>query len=154
MHIAYSLPTDHDGFLRRQCPTCLHYFKMHDGPANEEAEAQVSPSSYFCPLCGVSAKTDQWFTEEQVSYLDDLMESAAAQAVNEELASAFKNMRTRHFKIEKTGDFDVPDKPDPLVEPDDMTIVASPCHSWEPVKVPTGTVAPIYCLICGAAYAL
>ena len=41
--------------------------------------------------------------------------------------------------------------PDSLIEPDDMVIIAGPCHSWEPVKVAEEATAPFYCLVCGAA---
>jgi len=44
--------------------------------------------------------------------------------------------------------------PDPITEPDDMTIVASPCHGHELAKVPDTHVGPPYCLVCGSAFAV
>lgn len=35
-----------------------------------------------------------------------------------------------------------------------MVIVASPGHSYEPVKVPDGTRGPLHCLVCGSQFAL
>ncbi len=149
-----TLPLDNDGFLRRECPNCLREFKWHDGPANAEAEDQAAPDSYFCPFCGQPAVTDHWFTTEQVEYIEARGLSAAIQAIDEELDSAFRGMRSKHVKITKTGSLDAPAEPDPLVEPDDMMIVVSPCHSWEPIKVPEDTTGSLHCLICGQPFAL
>ena len=44
--------------------------------------------------------------------------------------------------------------PDSRIEPDDMVIIAGPCHSWEPVKVAEEATAPFYCLVCGGASAV
>ena len=49
---------------------------------------------------------------------------------------------------------DVADAPAPLVEPNDMEIVASPCHAYEPVKVPQELRGPFFCLVCGAEFAV
>lgn len=149
-----TLPLDNDGFLRRECPNCLRQFKWHNGPANEEAEAQPAADSYFCPYCGQPAVTDQWFTTEQVKYMQGVGMSIALRGINEQLDSAFKGMNSKHVKFKKTGSLDVPDEPDPLAEPDDMMIVLSPCHSWEPIKVPDSTVGKLHCLVCGQPFAL
>lgn len=42
--------------------------------------------------------------------------------------------------------------PRPLIEPDDMTAVASPCHPYEPVKVLDDWDQPLHCLVCGEPY--
>ncbi|MFE2961140.1 hypothetical protein [Nocardia tengchongensis] len=42
--------------------------------------------------------------------------------------------------------------PPAMTEPNDMQIIASPCHDYEPVKVPDERGGPFYCLVCGAAY--
>lgn len=149
-----SLPLDSDGFLRRQCPTCDRQFKWHDGPANEQAEGQAVVSAYFCPICGDPALVDQWWTSEQVQHINGVALPAALQGVNDELDSMFRGMNSKNFRITKKGQFDIPDEPDPLMEPDDMMIIASPCHAWEPVKVPEGSTSPFYCLVCGRAFAV
>jgi ribosomal protein S27AE len=154
VNVSYTLPLDHDGFLRRQCPNCLQYFKWHHGPANEEAEGQQAVSAYFCPRCGTQAVADQWFTVEQVAYIQEVVTPKAVQSIDDGLSSAFKGMNSKHFKVKKTGHLPVPEAPEELVEPDDMTIVASPCHGWEPVKVPDDAATPLYCLICGQAFAV
>ncbi len=154
MNISVPMPLDNDGFLRRECPNCMRQFKWHSGPANEEAETQPTTDSYWCPFCGQAAAADQWWTTEQLEYARGVAMPAAIQYLDDELSSAFRGLNSKHIKIKKTGHLDVPNEPDPLTEPDDMMIVASPCHGWEPVKIPEGTTSPIYCLICGEAFAV
>jgi hypothetical protein len=47
-----------------------------------------------------------------------------------------------------------PAPPEPLVEPADMVLVASPCHPWEPVKVAETWLSPLHCLVCGDPYSV
>lgn len=154
MSIPVSLPLDNDGFIRRECPNCVRQFKWHNGPASEEAENQPLADVYYCPFCGVAAATDQWLTTEQLEYAQGVAMPAAIQAFDDMLGSAFKGMHSKNVKFKQTGHLEVPDQPDPLTEPDDMMIVASPCHSWEPIKIPEDTTMPIHCLVCGQAFAL
>jgi Zn ribbon nucleic-acid-binding protein len=154
VNIPVPMPLDNDGFLRRECPNCEHQFKWHSGPANEAAETQPSPDSYFCPFCGEAAATDQWWTTEQVEYARAAAMPAALRSLDDELSSAIRKLKSKHIRVKKTGHLDIPNAPDPLAEPDDMMIIASPCHAWEPVKVPEDTTSPLHCLICGQVFAL
>lgn len=141
MEISVSLPLDVDGFLRRECPTCEQQFKWFDGRTEGVPDDYVYPDVHWCPLCGKSAVLDQWWTPAQLEYARD----AAAGPMLDELVSELGPA----FTVE--GHSDVPD---PLVEPDDMVIIAGPCHPWEPVKVPDEASAPFFCLVCGEAYAV
>lgn len=49
---------------------------------------------------------------------------------------------------------DRPEPPGALVDPDDMEIIASPCHSYEPVKVSESADRPFHCLVCGMPFAV
>lgn len=152
MEIPVSLPIDHDGFLRRECPSCFGEFKWHHGPANAEAEQLPSPVEYHCPRCGQSAPHNAWFTQAQAKYMREAAAPALTQMIDDELGKAFKGLNSKHIKVTKTARLSSPASPMPLTEPDDMEIVTSPCHAWEPVKVPHDAASPLYCLICGAAF--
>lgn len=149
-----SLPLDSDGFLRRECPHCEREFKWHDGPANEEAEQHPDADTHYCPLCGEPAPKDAWWTQAQL----DLVENATERYIGGELDEMFKGLesstRGNKFVQFKAGSSDVPDPSDPLVEPDDMLMVSSPCHAWEPIKIPEDHSGPVHCLVCGAAFAV
>lgn len=145
--IQVSVPLDSDGFMRRECPNCEQQFKWHHGPANEEAESHPSPESYSCPRCGEPGADDAWHTPEQL----ELIEQAALGVVGDELEAMFRG--TKGVTYERGSGSGASDA-EPLVEPDDMMIVSSPCHGYEPVKVPADHAGPLYCLVCGAAFAV
>lgn len=154
IQVSYELPTDHDGFLRRQCPTCDQQFKWHAGPANEEAEQQPDDQVYYCPLCGTVANSDQWFTDDQLDLIQAEAHSATMPQLDHMLDEVLKGLSGPNIKIKRTGHLETPAGPDPLVEPDDMLIVTSPCHAFEPVKVPADWSDPFHCLVCGEPFAV
>ncbi|CAH0300403.1 hypothetical protein [Rhodococcoides fascians] len=133
------IPTDDDGYLRRECPACEEQFKWHHGPIEGGPADLPSPNEYYCPLCGVPAATDQWWTKEQIEYA----QGRAMPAVLEQLSN--------EMGLEIKGASEVPTE---MTEPNDMIIVQSPCHAYEPVKVPNDYPQPLYCLVCGNAYAV
>lgn len=153
MDVQVSMPTDEDGFVRRECPSCKRHFKWHDGPANEEAESKAAPPSYYCPLCGEPAPVDEWFTQEQVDHVRGTAMPTLVRELQREMKDAFRSSRRSGIRFE-VGNGDVPDVPAALIEPNDMQIVASPCHPYEPIKVPDVMAGPFHCLICGGQFAV
>lgn len=134
-----SIPTDDDNFLRRECPTCERQFKWHLGPINALAAAEPTPDVYYCPLCGVAAGTGHWWTKEQLEY-------AQARAMPEVLEQLSNETGLRIASMSTV--------PEAMTEPNDMDIVQSPCHPYEPIKVPARHEQPIHCLVCGSAFAV
>lgn len=134
-----SIPTDDDNFLRRECPTCEGQFKWHLGPFDDKAAAEPAPAVYYCPLCGIPADTDQWWTKEQLEY-------AKGRAMPEMLAQLSNETGLR---VEHTSAV-----PEAMTEPNDMEIVQSPCHPYEPIKVPVDHDQLIHCLVCGSIFAV
>ncbi|MBE1485226.1 hypothetical protein [Plantactinospora soyae] len=149
MDISIQLPLDVDGFLRRECPHCEQQFKWHNGPANEEAEGHGPPPSYFCPHCGVPADHDSWWTHEQLDFIHGSASPAIMRSLQDELEQTFRRSKYISFKAEG----DTPNVPVALVELDDMHIITSPCHAYEPIKVPDGS-GPYHCLVCGSRFAV
>lgn len=149
--IQISVPLDSDGFLRRECPHCMRQFKWHDGPANEEAEQHARPAAYTCPLCGQPAADESWGTPEQVNLIEKAAMPFALGVVQGELEAMFRGMKGVEYK---RGDEEPADSADPLGEADDMTIVTSPCHDYEPIKVPEDHTGSLHCLVCGSAFAV
>jgi hypothetical protein len=155
MDIQVSIPLDGDGFVRRECPNCKQQFKWHDGPANEEAESKPAPPSYYCPLCGEPAREDSWFTQEQLAFIEGNAAPVMMREFERELKDVFGTSSSRRSGIRfdvKGGD--ILAVPAALTEPDDMQIIASPCHSYEPVKVPDDATGPFHCLVCGQQFAI
>lgn len=154
MDVPVSLPLDSDGFLRRECPHCMQEFKWHHGPANEEAEQAPPAEVYHCPLCGQPAGLESWWTPEQLDYIQQAAMPSVMQSLEDELDGMFRSTNSKHLSIKRTGHLDSREAPMPLVENDDMSIVTSPCHAYEPVKIPEPAASPLYCLICGSPFAL
>jgi hypothetical protein len=128
-----TIPLDSDGFLRRECPTCEREFKWR--PSAAEVEEPVEPAyeaDYFCPYCGVQAPADAWLTQAQLALAQNI-------AHREVIAPMVREL----------GAYETPDKLDPLIEADDMTLVSFPCHPSEPLKVLDDWRKPVRCLICG-----
>jgi hypothetical protein len=145
-----SIPLDDDGFLRRQCPHCNGQFKVHHGPTPDRPADYVDPPVYHCPVCGESAGLDQWWTEEQLEYAQGVAMGPILRDLSDELGRSMRGVRGIEFK---PGRIDEPEPPPALQEPNDMVMVISPCHSWEPVKVPQIAVASVFCLLCGSEFA-
>lgn len=147
--IQVSVPLDADGFMRRECPHCSRQFKWHNGPANEEAENHTRPAAYTCPLCGKPAPDDSWSTPQQIELVERAAMSDMREIMHEEFASMFRGKKGIQYK---RGRDEPLESAEPLVEPDDMTIVTSPCHPFEPIKISDDHAGTLYCLICGSPF--
>lgn len=145
--ISASFPLDEDGFLRRACPTCEREFKWF----NSEDESP-STNSFYCPYCGVSAASDQWFTHVQLEHIE-------ATVTGELLGPAMNDLERSLDGIARaSGGFISASmqRPErqlaaPVFEPNDLRRVTFDCHPSEPVKIDPAWVGPILCLICGTA---
>jgi endogenous inhibitor of DNA gyrase (YacG/DUF329 family) len=146
MDIRLDFPLDADQFLRRECPSCTREFKWHHGPTDSRPDDVTDPPQYTCPLCGKAANHDQWFTQDQLRYRDEMVEFYKMDVVNDEMQRLFGSNY-------KPGRSTAP-APSALFEPNDMIIIEPPCHPWEPVKVPEerADAGPLFCLVCGESY--
>jgi hypothetical protein len=150
MEIRVDFPLDVDGFLRRECPNCTKEFKWHHGPTDTRPDDAADPPRFYCPLCGQRANHDQWFTQDQVHYQQQVAEFYMHDALNDELQRAFRGLDNLTYE----PGLDSSPAPTTLHEPNDMIIVESPCHPWEPIKVHEGRAdsGPLHCLVCGHAF--
>ena len=132
-----SFPTDTDGFLSQECPSCNQRFKVIFGQGSEE------PIS-FCPYCGYNGQ-DCWFTQDQVDHIQ-------AMAADTIIAPELRKFEQR-LKGTSKGLFELDIKsnlPKPSVAPmetdDPFDILHFPCCK-ETVKV--DKQQKYFCLICG-----
>lgn len=149
IRIPIELPLDSDGFLRRECPTCeqdFKWFSHQEGDPDAETVDQ-----YFCPLCGVAAGTDSWWTPTQMEYVHGVSGPTIDRQLQDSVASMFKGIKGMTFKPNRSFSLGI-ESPEALAEPDDMMIAEPPCHPSEPVKVPEGR-SKVHCLICGQEFA-
>ena len=145
-----SVPLD-DGFLRRECPNCKREFKWHEEPTDDRPDNAVNPPMYYCPYCGTAAGPDEWWTEAQLDYAEAMAAGPALREMAEQMRQTLRPMNRGMIKL-SVDQPDEPEPPDPLVEPNDMVAVASPCHPWEPIKVTEDWQESIHCLVCGTEF--
>jgi hypothetical protein len=152
INVSFSIPTDDDGFFRRECPRCEREFKQfnHSDDADETHADQ-----YFCPLCGEPSNSDSWWTPAQLEYAYASASPAIDDFVNSALDDMLGGLKSNGFiKVERPGRYESETPaPEPLHEPNDMVIVEPPCHPEEPLKVPADATLLVHCRICGTAFA-
>ena len=148
--VPLSMPLDSDGFLRRECPACVEQFKWYSHDEGDTDAEQVD--QYFCPLCGVAAGTNSWWTPEQLDYAQGAAGPEIDRVIGDQIAGMVKGVKGMTYKASNDFSLDIPEG-GPLFESDDMVIVEPPCHPNEPLKVPEGRTARVHCLVCGSAFA-
>jgi endogenous inhibitor of DNA gyrase (YacG/DUF329 family) len=150
MKVRVDFPVDEDHFLRRECPGCGQQFKWHHGRTESRPDDAVDPPRFTCPLCGNPGDHEQWLTQDQQLYLQQVSEFHAQDAINAAMKDAFRGSRG----ITYTPGRSTSPAPTTLHEPNDMLIVEPPCHPWEPIKVPQQDAdrGPLYCLVCGESF--
>ena len=152
-----SLPLDPDGFISRQCPTCEGTFKWFHGETDVRPQDFVEPDSYWCPRCGEPADPNSFYTVEQAEYINQVSLQALAPELSQILGDALNSAgRNSPITFEQSGVEDLGQEiPSALVEEATNTIiVASPCHSFEPVKISADWAGDIHCLMCGDAFSI
>lgn len=151
MEMRIELPLDSDGYIRRQCPRCERVFKWHHAASDDvDGAEEDTPEEYYCPYCGEPSAPDQWFTDEQVDYIQALASAEALRMVEQQLKPTVDTVNRAGGFIKM--DLEVPNAipPAPLFEPDDMVAVEPPCHPEEPIKVePWDGKVELHCLVCG-----
>lgn len=139
-----SLSSDEDGFISRECPTCVGLFKAQVVDGNITV--------HFCPYCGHEGD-DSWWTPEQLEFI----QKAAAEAIRpelEQIAREFESHSGGFLKI--TADLS-PLEPAvaPHETPDTMETNFFPCCGARAklersrLSGPEGREAQAYCVMCG-----
>ncbi|HXS54011.1 MAG TPA: hypothetical protein VN782_15860 [Usitatibacter sp.] len=64
--ISIPIEADPKGYIDKQCPNseCEFLFKVHEQDWSDAGRGD----SMWCPMCGLTSPTDQWFTKEQVEH--------------------------------------------------------------------------------------
>ena len=104
INISVAIPTDDDGFFRRECPRCEREFKQFNHPNEED---QTHADQYFCPLCGEPSGPDAWWTPAQLEYAQASAMPAIDDFINGALDDVFRGFKSNSFiKVERTVRYD------------------------------------------------
>jgi hypothetical protein len=140
IELSMSLPLDRDGFLRRECPTCEKQLKFLVSDQDDaDGQESLDAAGLFCPYCAIQAPPQAWHTQEQLRYAEIIV-------AREGMGPIFDRAETSGFRVTRN----VPEKPAPLSEDDDMRRVEFGCHPGEPIKVLEDWTGPVHCIVCGA----
>jgi len=144
--LAFSIPLDDGGFLRRECPHCEREFKWRPDEDDADPHDAVSmpEDGYACPYCAGRAPA-HWWTAPQLEHAEQL---AASEILGPELKKLERRADPRSM-ISFEVKVDVPGAPAPIAEePNDRRRVVFACHPSEPVKVLEDWAGHVHCLIC------
>lgn len=97
--VTVSIETDPDGYIDQVCPSqgCEFRFKIH----MDDRDEKVSDNAMFCPFCGHTDNTQEWFTQEQKKYF----ESAMLTHVDKRITRAMKNDARHSNRQQPKGGF-------------------------------------------------
>lgn len=90
MEIPIELISDSKGYLDRECPNdnCKQTFKV----SMEDWKEKFSDEAVYCPVCGHKAKSDKWWTQNQLDEIQNIVKSYAFSYIQKELDKSFKNL--------------------------------------------------------------
>lgn len=130
-------PTDTDGYLSQECPSCDQRFKVRFG---EGSDAPIS----FCPYCG--HKGDNcWYTSPQVEHLRAVATSTMLGPQLKKFERKLKGSSGGLLQLKMQSNLPDPGEP-PMETEDDLLLVRFPCCE-ETVKL--NKHDRHFCIICG-----
>lgn len=132
-----NFPTDTDGFLSQECPSCEQRFKVLLGQGSDEPIA-------YCPYCGHNGK-DVWYTKEQVDYFQSVALSSLVRPELKKLEQQIKNASKGLIKFGTKVEIPEPQSP-PMETDDAFDLIHFPCCN-ETIKVSPN--CQLFCVICG-----
>lgn len=131
------MPTDSDGFLTQECPSCQQHFKVIFGKGSEE------PIS-FCPYCGYEGR-DCWWTQAQSDYIKGVATGVVLGPELKKLEQSLKGLSGGFLRVEMKSN--LPEVSIPPIDPDDdFPIYRFPCCN-EMIKAERHD--SLFCIICG-----
>lgn len=132
-----SFPTDTDGFLSQECPSCQQQFKVIFGEGSQE------PISY-CPYCAYKGQ-QCWLTQEQSDHVKAVATNVVLAPELKKLEQKIKGSSKGLLKINM--EYNLPEPSQPPVETDvSFDILHFPCCK-ETIKI--NRQQKHFCIICG-----
>ena len=163
-----SFPLDGDGFFRRECPLCfrefkvrlredelgelaqrfLDHFMVEQGLQQDDTE-NGNVEERFCPYCAQSSPCDDWWTQEQLAYIQVAAKNMMAHIYNEHFARPMMRENRRHQAFIRI-DVKEMQQEDEWISPErsDMRLVNLPCCDRQQ-KVADDWGKKVNCFFCG-----
>ncbi|MCR6110058.1 hypothetical protein HXA35_06925 [Bacillus sp. A301a_S52] len=87
MEIKFEIPTDDNGLYGRECSICEGYFKV-------KGDKGLDTELITCPYCGYRSKMDEFFTPDQIEYI----QSVVFQELGKFVHNSFKQLEKGNRK--------------------------------------------------------
>lgn len=91
MHMQVSVPTDEQGFLGRQCPSCSQVFRVDAS----DYDALPDELELWCVYCGHHADHSEFITDQQLERAKRAMGDWALQYIGQTLGRSLGRLSTR-----------------------------------------------------------
>lgn len=90
LEIPIELISDEKGYIDRECPheECEFVFKVH----SEDWKSKITEEKVFCPRCGYTALSDQWWTQQQTESIEKNSMSWMKNQIQKSFHESFKKM--------------------------------------------------------------
>lgn len=87
MEIPVTFLSDDKGYFDRECPNqnCLYVFKIN----MQDWKEKISDDCVYCPRCGHTAKSTEWWTEQQLEGMQNLAKNWAITYLQQSLDKSF-----------------------------------------------------------------
>ena len=97
--VSVPISDDAEGYYDRECSSeeCQFQFKVQ----SEDWKDKVRDEEVFCPFCGHTAESDEWWTQQQIEHA----QAAAIAKFKEQLGKALKSDAARFNRSQPRGGF-------------------------------------------------
>ena len=92
MDLKLSIPLDDDGFIEMECDFCKNRFMIHESVFQDEAYLH-----FFCPICGLPARTNSIYTEEVLDAAERMVANYALDEVERQFGPLMKQINRSGF---------------------------------------------------------
>lgn len=110
-----SLPADRDGRVARKCPD--HSCSPGDFKVKPRPNIVNSKEVAFCPYCGKESSPNEFITQEQLRYANEILKAEALQGIQKEIARAFGLNSQGKRSLTKGGLVDISLEMKPIQKP-------------------------------------
>lgn len=98
--ISVEFPTDEQGLIGRECPNCGNYFKLKPGTG-------LPTTSCSCPYCEHTGVSSDFFTQEQIEYLESVAAKRFIEPLLRDFQEGLKRLESSsnsYFQIRVSGE--------------------------------------------------
>lgn len=138
------IPSDEEGYISFECPSCEDRFKLHADEYDGDAASTI-----YCPLCGLNNSIGEFLTKDVPRVAEAHATEMALDAVEKMFGDLERKSRGNKFIKFRAGKRPPRRERPELREVTDLAIVQFACCDRS-AKVPhSDALSGVYCPYCG-----